>query len=340
MSSKNTRDRVASLAGVSSATVSRVYNTPEKVSPARREAVLKAARQLGYSPDKSASALRRKGTGQISLVSIRKKDRPWYWGDFPGAKWFFTDVLQGILDVVEDSMYRLNLKSLHSAEEISSVSWEKECDGIIFFDIDDPREAEAVASCSVPTVIGHHTMDYRGCNRCSTDNTAGGELAGAYLKSEGYEKPVYISYLPELILSSRQRYEGFQNAYGDSREVPLLLSEPGKKGGYEAAETLIDSIRKGEVDSLGIVNDMTAVGVIQCLLDRGIKPGRDVGLIGYDNMPFNYVLPFSLASVDLRPAVLYRECVSMLLEILKSDGQEGDPRSRTILPRLVEGDSV
>ena len=132
MTGKNNRDRVASLAGVSSATVSRVYNNPQRVSPAKKEAVLKAARALGYSPDKSASALRRKGTGFISLVSFEKQGRPWYWGDFPGAKWFFTDVLTGILSVVDSSMFRLNLKTLKTPSHIHKHNWEQECDGVIF----------------------------------------------------------------------------------------------------------------------------------------------------------------------------------------------------------------
>ncbi len=339
MDKKNTRDKVASLAGVSSATVSRVYNNPEKVSEPKRKAVLEAARVLGYFPDKSASALRRKGTGQICLVSIKKENRPWYWGDFPGAKWFFTDVLQGVMDVVEASMYRLNIKSLHSPEDIGRIRWENECDGAVFFDIDDPAEAEAVQACSVPSVIGHHTMEFSQCHRCSTDNQAGGYIAGNYLREKGYGKPVYISYLPDLILSSSQRFQGFQKAFADI-EVPCILSEPGKKGGYEAVRSLISQIRAGRIDSLGVVNDMTAVGVIQCLQEEGIIPGRDIGLIGYDNMPFNYVLPFSLASIDLRPAVLYKEAVSMLLELLKNEDHNRGIRHKTVLPVLVEGDSV
>ncbi len=67
-SAQITRDKVAALARVSSATVSRVYNTPERVSVARCERVLKAARELGYIPNKSGSALHRTGTCQRSPV--------------------------------------------------------------------------------------------------------------------------------------------------------------------------------------------------------------------------------------------------------------------------------
>ena len=339
MSSKNNRDKVAELAGVSSATVSRVYNNPEKVSKAKKKAVLEAAGQLGYSPDKSASALRRRGTGQISLVSIRKHRGTWYWGDFPGAKWFYTDVVHGIMEEVDSSMYRLNLKTLKSAAEIRSVDWSKECDGAIFYDVDTPEEADAIAACPVPTVISHHTAQFADCNRCSTDNYQGGGVAGTHLMKAGYQNPAYISYLPHLILSNRQRFEGFQQACSDV-EVRQVLNDPGKKGGYKAAMSLLEEIKSGKIDSLGVVNDLTAIGVIQCLQDEGLKPGRDVGLIGYDNMPFNYVLPFELASIDLRPAELYREAVRMLLEILRSDQESGIPVNRVVLPKLVKGDSV
>ena len=101
-------------------------------------------------------------------------------------------------------------------------------------------------------------------------------------------------------------FAGFQEACSEV-EVRQVLGEPGKEGGYAATRTLLKDIRSGLIDSLGVVNDLTAIGVIQCLQDEGLQPGRDLGLIGYDNMPLNYVLPFNLTSVDLRPAQLYRE---------------------------------
>jgi DNA-binding LacI/PurR family transcriptional regulator len=336
MAGKNNRDEVAALAGVSSATVSRVYNSPDRVSPAKREAVLRAAESLGYSPDKSASALRRKGTGQISLVSFEKKGRPWYWGDFPGAKWFFADALQGILPVVDDSMYRLSLKTLRSPDELGRIPWERECDGVLFFDLDREEEAEAAASLPVPSVISHHTARFSENCRCTTDNVYGGALAAQHLRKKGYGRPVYISYLPDMVAPNRERYSGFVDSWG--ADVPLYLTEPGKEGGYESTRRLLPDIRAGKVDSIAVVNDMTAVGVIQCLQDEGLKPGRDLGLVGYDNMPFNYVLPFSLASVDLQPSLIYREGVKMLFDLIRDP--VGAEKSRLVLPRFIDGDSL
>ena len=86
------------------------------------------------------------------------------------------------------------------------------------------------------------------------------------------------------------------------------------------------------------MNDLTAIGVIQCLQDHRIKPGRDVGLTAYDNMPLNYVLPFSLTSVDLKPAVLYREAAQMLLSLITDP--ENQVENRIIVPELVPGDST
>jgi LacI family transcriptional regulator len=336
MDGKNNRDKVAALAGVSSATVSRVYNNPDRVSAVRKEAVLKAARTLGYSPDKSASALRRKGTGQISLVSFVKKDRPWYWGNFPASKWFFTDALTGILSVVDSSMFRLNLKTLQSPEDVKRIRWDQECDGVLFYDVDEESEALAAASLDVPAVISHHTSQFTENHCCTTDNFEGGRLASSYLKESGYIRPVYISYLPELVVPNRDRYGGFCKGWGS--DVPQILTSPGKEGGYEATRRILEEIKSGRIDSIGVVNDLTAIGVIQCLQDHQLKPGKDLGLIGYDNMPLNYVLPFQLATVDLKPSLIYKEAAKMLLGLI------ADPRSgaiiNTILPELVPGESV
>lgn len=338
MAEKNNRDKVAALAGVSSATVSRVYNNPDRVSSSKKKAVLNAARELGYSPDKSASALRRRGTGQISLVSFEKQGRPWYWGDFPGAKWFFTDVLTGILSVIDSSMYRLNLKTLKSHDDALSIKWEQECDGVIFFDVDSPEEAALVSSLPVPAVISHHTSHFENNHCCSTDNCEGGRLAAVHLKDSGYERPAYISYLHEITVPNKERYAGFCRAY--NAEVPLYLTEPGKEGGYKVCENLMPDIRAGKIDSLAVVNDMTAIGVIQCLQEHCIKPGQDIGLIGYDNMPFNYALSFNLTTVDLKPSIIYKEAVIMLLDILNSSEKFNTYRKKIILPELIKGDSV
>jgi len=336
MAGKNNRDKVAELAGVSSATVSRVYNNPARVSPSKKEAVLRAAGELGYSPDKSASALRRKGTGQISLVSFNKKNRPWYWGNSPTSKWFFTDALYGILSVVEPSMYRLGVKTLRSPDEISRIKWEKECDGVLFYDVDEEAEAAAAASIGIPSVICHHTSQF-GRNRfCSTDNFTGGSLAAEHLKSQGYLHPVYITYSPDTIIPNRDRYRGFCTGWGG--DVPLIETAPGKEGGYSAAGTLTAGIKAGKIDSIAVVNDLTAIGVIQYLQEQNLIPGRDVGLIAYDNMPLNYVLPFSLSSLDLKPAVIYKEAADMLLSLITDP--ELIPENRTVLPELVPGDST
>jgi len=336
MVGKNNRDKVAALAGVSSATVSRVYNNPGRVSRSRKEAVLRAAKELGYSPDKSASALRRKGTGQISLVSFEKKNRSWYWGNTPTSKWFFTDALYGILSVVEPSMYRLSVKTLKSTEEIRLIKWEKECDGVLFYDVDEQQEAITAASLKVPSVISHHTSQFIENHFCSTDNCTGGSLTAKHLKEQGYQHPVYISYHPELIVPNHDRYKGFNSGW--KGEVPLIPTDPGKEGGYKAAESLISEIRGGRIDSIAVVNDLTAIGVIQCLQNHHILPGKDVGLIAYDNMPLNYVLPFSLSSVDLKPAVLYREAAEMLLSLIIDPDHPVE--NRIIFPALIPGDST
>ncbi|QEN07846.1 LacI family transcriptional regulator [Oceanispirochaeta crateris] len=336
MSGKNNRDKVAALAGVSSATVSRVYNNPERVSESRRKSVLDAAKALGYSPDKSASALRRRGTGQVSLVRFEKKDRPWYWGDFPASKWFFTDALTGILPVVDSSMFRLNLKTLRSPDDVERIRWEKECDGVLFYDVDEKTEAQAAQRMNVPAVLSHHTSQFR-MNHCvTTDNFEGGRLASSHLKEAGYSHPVYISYLPEAIIPNRDRYRGFCSGWG--QDIHQIITDPGKEGGYNAALSILGDLKSGRIDCIAVVNDMTAIGVIQCLQDHKLKPGKDLGLIGYDNMPLNYVLPFRMATVDLQPSLIYEEAAKMLLEIIADP--ERKATTKTILPLLIPGDTV
>ena len=98
----------------------------------------------------------------------------------------------------------------------------------------------------------------------------------------------------------------------------------------------ISEIRKGIYDSVACVNDLTAIGVVHLFQEEGLVIGRDVSLIGYDNMPFNYAIPFGLASVELEPGRIYESAARALLGLIKSGGRV----NRFISPRFITGNSL
>ena len=328
---KPTRNDVAALAGVSSATVSRVYNNPESVSEYKRTSVIQASEKLGYSPDKSASALRRKGTGKIALLDIKKDTAPYSWNSFPVFKWFYSDVIEGISKVINNSMFQLIIESLEDLSQINRLK--NSCDGIILFDAGNPEAAEAVKNTGLPYVLSHHTVDFEGYNTCSTDNFYGGILQAEMLEKSGAKNPVYISGFTDQVFSHSERYRGFKTVYPDA---PLVEEGIGVKAGRKAVSSILKSFLKGDIDSAAVVNDYTAAGVYYQISDSGLKVPEDIKIVSYDNMPFNSILPVPFSTIDLNPSQIYEKAASLLINKV----MRGEAVSETVKPSPVAGNTA
>lgn len=316
-----TRDQVAAEAGVSSATVSRVYNAPHLVTEDRRLRVLEAARRLGYLPNKAASALRRKGSGVITLVDIRKPPRSYYWNSIPAFEWFYADSIRGVKEALQDTMFHLNLETIsidvnESLDRIAASS-----DAIICFDVDLLPEAEAIKGLGIPFMLAHHTAGFDGYPRCSTDNHFGGSLQAHQLRDAGVLRPIYLTGNIPDVYPHTERLEGFLAAWdGFGLPEPCIISIPGdtgKRGGSSAVPEIVRAVKQSGCDGIAVVNDLTLIGA-KYTYDQvtGIGYQDSLVWVGYDAVPFREFLPFSFHSVDIRPRQVYRLAAEQLLSQL------------------------
>ncbi len=326
-----TRDNVARAAGVSSATVSRVYNSPHLVSDSKREAVLAAARKLGYIPDRNASALRRTGTGTITLLEqpgqVSTRDDRIY-------RWFYSDVLNGIRRALADSMFNLGHLNCASVRDLKKLPARSLGDGVILY-APQPGLARAMAGRGVPYVCcGQESMP-AGINSCHTDNQLGGRAAAGALIASGHCRPAHVGHDLERPGTCRLRWQGFRQGFGD-RPIKCVDFGLGIDAGRRAAKKLRPAIEKGKIDCVFVVNDLTAVGVIYGLLDAGVKIPADVSVVGYDNLPFVDTLPVPLATVDIAFGEVYNVAARRLLESITT----GVPIHEVISPKFVNGPSM
>lgn len=296
--------------------------------------MLDAAEQLNYRPNREASALRRMGGAQILVLELKREARD-YWTDVRTYSWFFADAVRSIMTSVHGSLYYMTLDTWHVNEDPAPIIAKHSPAGILCFDIENTGEAEQIRSFGLPYVISWHAKSFTGFNRVISDNYHGGYLAGEYLRNTAHVRPLYItapSYNPEV---HESRMQGFCDAF-DGREVTIVHGSLGKEGGYESGRSIVDKIRQRHIDSIGVVNDITAMGVAQALMDAGIRIPEDVSLVGYDNMPVNIALPFRLTTIDIEIGELYRKATHALLTMLKDGGSV----ELSHPPRLLTGESV
>ncbi len=300
---------------------------------------------MGYRPNKSASALRRNGTGIITLVEFKKPERSYYWGDLPNLSWFYADIVRGITEKLDNTMYSLNIETVHDADsrEYSEESLKHAAeisDGLICYDVDMPEEAEMVKSLGIPYILAHHTREFAGYNRCSTDNFLGGSLQAGELLSKGSTRPVYVTGLLEEVLPHKKRLEGFMDFYAAKNGTAqtsstIITCTPGRAGGESVADEVAQLLKSGDCDGIAAVNDVTLIGVLKVLFST--YPGlmdTKLPLCGYDAVPFRDLLPYTFASVDILPGALYARASEILVNNLVSPKQESKEINEVISPSL------
>ncbi len=343
-----TRNDVARQAGVSSATVSRVYNHPNQVSPEKQKAVRKAAAKLHYQPDQNAARLRQGRPGVIHFVEIIRPPQS-TWAQLRGYNWFYGDILRGVQKALAGTRFSLQLTTVTSLEELAPLAENRSCAGLIAFDVEDPLEARQLEGLGIPYVLGHHGTGLEDFPRVCTSNFEGGRLAGEYLRETGHRSPLYITDRANCIPVHRRRLEGFLSSWAASppEEAPRIIDLQEKHSSTRIREVLL----RGGHDSVAFVNDFTALEVLRPLLgETQIAIPRDISAIAYDHLPDTRAFPFDLATVELNLGEIYRQAAELL--ITQAIPGSGTPPAhpgkgphqavphRVIPPRLIRGTSV
>lgn len=174
-----------------------------------------------------------------------------------------------------------------------------------------------------------HGIKYVLCNRrvegLSAPKVIANDYLGAYMVtrhmlSKGWKKPAYISGV--YYSTSEQRYIGYQSALYESN-INLQndyvvfaenLTKPYLELGYEAMKRMLKL--PDPPDSVVCFNDILAVGVYQALEEAGLKPGKDIGVVGYDNTHLSSELPVKLTTVRFPSYEIGRKASEILLDMV------------------------
>lgn len=268
MTDKPTRDDVAKKGNVSPATVSRVLGgrTDIPVSPETRARVLSAAQALGYRPNSAAVALGKKRTGVVAL-----------WMDLGYSRYHahFLDHARSVLTTAEVSLTAWDMGG-HEEDAVERALrvW---VDGIIT--LDSPYAVQAMErrrnplGSNVPFVsIGDFCPP--ALSYVAVDVRVGAAAAVRHLIDTGRRRIVLLA--PS---KNGKRFEAFQEE--------LRLAELPTQTILTKSSQLADvdeAITGHSPDAVLCVNDDIAVSAATSLTKRGMALGRDVALIGFDDV--------------------------------------------------------
>ncbi|MHA6344537.1 LacI family DNA-binding transcriptional regulator [Roseivivax sp. CAU 1761] len=298
---------VSEASGVSEMTVSRVLRNRGDVSPATRERVLEAAKELGYVPNKIAGAL---ASQRVNLVAVI----------IPSLRnMVFPEVMSGISQVLEETDLQPVVgvtDYLPEKEErvlYEMLSWRPS--GVIIAGLEHSEASRAMLKAAGIPVV--EIMDTDGTPVDTavgiSHRRAGREMARAILKA-GYEQIGFMGTKMPLDHRARKRFEGFTEELAkQGREVADQEFYSGGSAlakGRELTQMLLE--RTPKLDFLYYSNDMIGAGGLLWLLDQGWDvPGR-IGLAGFNGVELLDGLPRRLATMDACRAEIGRKAAEIV----------------------------
>ncbi|WP_396653394.1 LacI family DNA-binding transcriptional regulator [Microbacterium sp. WCS2018Hpa-23] len=277
MSLRATIEEVASAAGVSRSTVSRVVNGSTAVSPEALLAVQRAIEELSYVPNRAARSLASKQTHAIALIVPEDTTR--FFGD-P----FFAAIVAGITGALRGSDYLLNLliASDDPGDKMTSFVRNGGVDGALIVSHHTSDAFIDRVADAVPVVWGGRPVRIReGDYVVDVDNVAGARTATAHLIETGRTRIATISG-PLTMVSSVDRVQGFRGALADAGLSPFAeeAGDYSESSGADAARRILAA---GLPDAIFVASDLMARGALTALRAAGIRVPEDVALVGFDD---------------------------------------------------------
>ena len=336
---RSTIKEVASVAGVSTQTVSRVINERPDVSPETRKRVQEVIKDLAYQPSALARSLIRQRSYTLGVVIAGLM----YIGP--------SRTLSGIAAAAEQAGYSLLLKELprfdgNDIEPIFQALLSRHVDGIIWA-VSEVGENlnwvnKPLLDAGIPLVF--LTMEpQKNIPVVSIDNYMGGRLAMSHLLEQGYRNIGHISG-PLDWWEARQRMAAWKDVL---RETGIEFNENhwvegnwSSSSGSQAADKLFEQYP--EMDAIFIANDQMALGALLIVHGKKLRVPEDIGIAGFDNIPESaYFLP-PLTTVQQDQYEVARIAVMEIIKIIELGWQGLDPdyqQSIILPPTLVVRES-
>lgn len=322
---------VAAVAGVSTATVSRVLSQPERVAEATRQRVLEVVQSLGYAPNVAARTLRTLRAAKI-LLTVPDISNP-----------FFASIIRGAEEAARDAGYAVVVGDTRHDPQVEDQYAEmlsrREVDGLIFLGHRLPDNLGPLVSrpgAAAPVVNGCEYSPALGVPSVHIDNAAASGDAVEHLVALGH-RDIGIITGPLVSPISHDRLAGAMavaKRHGLQDRLQVRTADYSAKLAFEQAGGLIAH----KVSAIFCFSDEMAMGAISAIAAAGLSCPGDVSVIGFDDLPTARFFQPALTTIAQPKGLIGRRTVELLVEILRDP--ESPIRQVTLPHELVVRDST
>jgi LacI family transcriptional regulator len=329
---KVTLKDVAAKAGVSRATVSLVLRESPLVAAPTRRHVLATMKQLGYVYHRTAATLRSHRSNTVGLL-VTDVSNP-----------FFAELTAGVESELDTAGFVLLLGHNHESVEKQTrwlrVMQEYGVDGVLMCPAQGttPEMLQSLSSARVPHVFVARYVEGHDAGYVAADYAVGARLSTEHLLSHGCRRIAFLGG-PASSSAHRDRRRGVTEAlapHGQELAAELSVGTPTtRRGGYEGALKLLASADRP--DGIVCFNDIVAFGVLSSLRELGLRAGRDVRIIGFDDIEEAAHQRPSLTTVEARPHELGAQAARLLNQLIENEAMKS--ASTILQPRLMVRES-
>ncbi|HVU65695.1 MAG TPA: LacI family DNA-binding transcriptional regulator [Ktedonobacteraceae bacterium] len=313
-SRRQTIAEIASKAGVSIPTVSRVLNNRPDVAPETRTHVERIIQESGFIRNRMANALRQGTSGLVDLV-IPDLDSP-----------YTVEVVRGVTGAIQRTAFRLALSVTYQTYDLEQQWLDRvlsaSTDGVILLLArGQSHQLDELRRRDIPFVV----VDHRGelgidVPSVGATNWLGGRTATEYLLSLKHRRIGLISGAATL-RCSLDRIAGYRAALESAGiTIDPELIRPGNHDqatGYEQTCALLDLPDPPTAIFAGC--DVQAMGVYSALRARGIRIPEQMSVIGFDDVQISALVTPTLTTIHQPLAEMGRTATSMLLRLIAGE---------------------
>jgi LacI family transcriptional regulator len=328
-----TLKEVAKIAGVSTATVSRVVNEQAKVGKKCRERVKKIIEEVGYRPNFIAKSLADKSSNTIGIVTPNL------------SMSFFSSLACGSEHAARENGYSLVMRnSLYETKsELDAIKSLRDhnCQSIILHSEYSDEQMLIKLAKEIPGLVFINRFIPELAERCVwLDNQAASQTATQYLISKGHKDIAVIT----SVYQNRDpatRVQGVQVAMMQNslKLNPNLIAEStaNMEGGEQAVKALLSS--KEKFTAIVAYNDLMAIGAIHALFNAGLNVPKDVSVFGFDDLDVSRACRPKLTTMHYPIEEMAAYATNLAVRLV-NEPEKNFSNTHLFMANLVERDSV
>lgn len=236
--------------------------------------------ELGYVYDRVAANLRSQSSTTIGTIITDVSNT------------FYAQFLLGVHEEFAKLGYTVLLgitfDSLANQQQLISTMLENRVGGILLCPVSasSTETVERVNKLGIPIVVGIRELPNLKCDYVGLDYKTGAQMAVSHLINKGHKRIALIGGIADSTTWT-ERFDGYVKAHQDANipidEKLILNGEPTREGGLALVQQMMKQTEPPT--AIFCFSDLVAFGVIIGLRKMGYTPGKDIDIVGFDNVP-------------------------------------------------------